>query len=55
VRGNPAVFPKSVFGELEALTGDVGGGAVIRRHPEMLTLEEAETKEELIDIDTRME
>jgi len=53
VRGNPAVFPKSVFGELEALTGDVGGGAVIRRHPEMLTLTEAETKDELIDIDTR--
>jgi molybdenum cofactor cytidylyltransferase len=55
VRGNPAVFPKSVFGELEALTGDVGGGAVVRRHPEMLVLEEAETEDELIDIDTRME
>lgn len=53
VRGNPAVFPRSVFGELEALDRDVGGGAVIRRHPELLALEEADAAEELTDVDTR--
>ena len=40
-RGNPVVFPADLFGELAALTGDTGGGAVIRRHPERLRLVEA--------------
>jgi len=52
-RGNPAVFPRSVFGELENLTGDVGGGAVIRRHFELLRLVEAGGERELEDVDTR--
>lgn len=33
-RGNPALFPRTYFPELVALTGDVGGRDVIRRHPE---------------------
>lgn len=52
-RGNPAVFPKSLFGELAALGEDVGGGAVIRRHLEMLRLVEAGSARELEDVDTR--
>lgn len=51
-RGNPAVFPRDLFGELAALTGDVGGGAVIRRHPERLILVEAASPRELADVDT---
>ncbi len=51
VRGNPAIFPAALFGELEALTGDVGGGAVIRRHPALLTLVEADSAAELTDVD----
>ena len=51
-RGNPVVFPRDLFGELAALTGDVGGGAVIRRHPERLILVEAATPRELADVDT---
>jgi molybdenum cofactor cytidylyltransferase len=52
-RGNPAVFPSSMFDELSALTGDVGGGAVIRKHPELLRFCEAGDARELRDIDTR--
>lgn len=52
-RGNPAVFPNELFNELTALGGDVGGGAVLRRHPEKLLLVEAGSKRELDDLDTR--
>ena len=50
-RGNPAVFPKAYFGELAALTGDIGGGAVIARHPDRLILVEAASPDELSDVD----
>ena len=52
-RGNPVVFPADLFGELAALTGDTGGGAVIRRHPERLALVEAGSPRELADLDRR--
>ncbi len=51
VRGNPCVFPAAFFPELCALTGDTGGGAVIRRHPEALVLLETDARE-LVDADT---
>lgn len=51
-RGNPAVFPRDLFGELAALAGDVGGGAVIRRHTDRLALVEAADPRELADVDT---
>ena len=51
-RGNPVVFPADLFAELSALTGDTGGGAVIRRHPDRLRLVEAGSARELADIDT---
>ncbi len=52
-RGNPAVFPSALIPALAALTGDTGGGAVIRQHPELLRLVEAHTPQELRDIDTQ--
>ena len=52
-RGNPAIFPAKFFQELCALEEDIGGGAVIRRHPEALLLVEACSARELQDIDTR--
>ena len=49
-RGNPVLFPKSLFPELLKLTGDVGGSRVIAKHPELLTTVEASLAE-LTDID----
>ena len=51
VRGSPCLFPAWAFSELLALTGDTGGGAVIRRHPEALRLMELPAPE-LRDADT---
>lgn len=51
-RGNPCIFPKKFFPELLNLTGDVGGNAVIRAHPEYLRTVEVDSAE-LADIDTR--
>ena len=52
-RGNPAIFPKDLFGELMGLKEDIGGGAVIRQHKERLLIVEAGSARELEDIDTR--
>ena len=51
-RGNPCIFPARFFPELMNLSGDQGGSAVIRRHPEALTLLEREAVQ-LADVDTR--
>lgn len=51
IRGNPCLFPARLFPELLALTGDRGGAAVIRRHEDLLTLLEVDSRE-LQDADT---
>ena len=51
VRGNPCIFPAEFFPELCALTGDIGGSAVIRRHGDRLRLMETDPRE-LTDVDT---
>lgn len=51
-RGNPCVFPAKYFPELRALTGDIGGSAVIRKHEDDLLLFEVD-KQELTDVDTK--
>lgn len=50
-RGNPVLFPADLLGELAALTGDTGGGAVVKRHPDRLVLVEALSPKELADVD----
>lgn len=50
-RGNPCLFPARFFPELLALTGDRGGSAVIRKHPDDLLMMEVPA-EELLDVDT---
>ena len=50
-RGNPVLFPKDLFSELLALSGDVGGSQVIAKHRERLLTVEVPTAE-LDDIDT---
>ncbi len=53
-RGNPCVFPAALLGELNSLEGDIGGGAVIARHTELLRLVDADACE-LLDIDTALD
>ena len=50
-RGNPCIFPKTVFDELCRLSGDVGGRSVIERHRDRLILFEVD-EAELTDVDT---
>lgn len=50
--GNPVLFPRSTFDALLNLPEGKGGGAVIKRHPELLRLVEASDERELIDVDT---
>lgn len=52
-RGNPVIFPAALYGELAALQGERGGGAVIRRHGDALTTVPVQDPRELTDIDTR--
>lgn len=51
-KGNPRLFPPAYYEELSALTGDRGGGAVIRAHPGALLLVEACAERELCDVDS---
>ena len=49
--GNPAIFAGSYRKELMELTGDKGGKKIIRAHPSDVFLLEAESADELKDID----
>lgn len=51
-RGNPAVFPRALFPELLALSGEEGGGKVIKAHRDLLRLTEAADPRELLDVDS---
>lgn len=48
--GNPCIFSRKYYTELEALTGDVGGKKVIKRHMDDLVIIEA-SDDELADVD----
>lgn len=52
-RGNPVIFPAAFFPELLSLTGDTGGSAVIKKHPQRLVTVEV-PKRELEDVDYRL-
>ncbi|MEI6101990.1 MAG: nucleotidyltransferase family protein, partial [Eubacteriales bacterium] len=54
-RGNPVIFPSSLFGELLRLPKSEFGIYVIKAHPELLLLYEAADPLELADIDTKEE
>ncbi len=54
-RGNPVLFPSSLFGELLRLRRSQFGTHVIHAHPELLKLYETADPLELKDIDTREE
>lgn len=52
-RGNPVIFPRSLFSEFFSLDGDCGGGRIIKNHPDLLRLVAVTDPRELMDIDTR--
>lgn len=52
-RGNPCIFPKSFYKELEKLQEDRGGSTVIRQNEDKLLIFEAQHSDELSDIDTK--
>jgi molybdenum cofactor cytidylyltransferase len=54
-RGNPAIFPKSFFGELRALSQESGGSAVICAHEDRLLLYQIGSELELRDVDNKQE
>jgi len=51
-RGNPCIFPRTLFPELVTLEGECGGSVIIARHMNRLVLVEVADVSELADIDT---
>ena len=49
-RGNPCVFPKTVYDELLKLKGENGGKSVVSRHEDMVICVEVGSQE-LLDVD----
>lgn len=54
-RGNPAIFPRKCFDDLNLLEGDMGGSLVICRHEKLLKLYQVESELELFDADSAKE
>ena len=50
--GNPVLFPKSTFQELLNLPIGKGGGAVVKKHPELVDTVAVHDPRELVDVDT---
>ena len=53
--GNPAIFPRDMFGELSRLAPGESGSDVMARHMDRVERFEVQDAEELCDIDTRGE
>lgn len=53
--GNPCIFSRKYYPELLALTGDMGGKKVLKRHMEDVGLLEIQNKKELTDVDTPLQ
>lgn len=52
VRGNPVLWDRSLFAELQTLSGDVGGREILRQHWRDIAWVELDSEEELTDTDT---
>lgn len=51
-RGNPVLFARRFFAEIESIEGDIGARGLIGAYPELVREVEAESDAPLIDIDT---
>jgi molybdenum cofactor cytidylyltransferase len=54
-RGNPVLFPRQYFAELETIRGDEGGRSVLARHPDRVRLVEIDDALAGFDVDTPQE
>jgi molybdenum cofactor cytidylyltransferase len=52
MRGNPVLWDRSLFAELQTLSGDVGGREILRQHWRDINWVELDSEEELTDTDT---
>jgi molybdenum cofactor cytidylyltransferase len=52
MRGNPVLWDRSLFAELQTLRGDVGGREILRQHWRDINWVELNSEEELTDTDT---
>jgi molybdenum cofactor cytidylyltransferase len=52
-RGNPILFDRSLFSELQSLTGDRGARSVVERHPDLVLEVLVEDEGVILDIDTK--
>jgi len=52
-RGNPVIFPSSLYSELVALKPNESGRKVINNHLDILKLHEINDETQLLDIDTK--
>jgi CTP:molybdopterin cytidylyltransferase MocA len=50
--GHPAIFPRSLWPELSAISGDTGGVSVIQAHPERVTFVNLPGDMATLDLDT---
>jgi molybdenum cofactor cytidylyltransferase len=51
-RGNPVIFGRRFFPELNTLTGDIGGRVLFKDHPERISEVPVETNAVCFDLDT---
>jgi molybdenum cofactor cytidylyltransferase len=51
-RGNPVLFPRQYFAELEAISGDQGGRSLLERYPERVRLVDVDDALAGQDVDT---
>lgn len=54
-RGNPVLFPRALFPELLAVSGDQGGREVVKRHADLIEVVPFESTVPLRDVDTAEE
>ena len=50
--GHPAIFPRDLWGELQAVTGDEGGRSVLMRHKDRVRLVPLPGRMAVLDLDT---
>jgi CTP:molybdopterin cytidylyltransferase MocA len=50
--GHPTIFPRSLWPELSGISGDTGGIAVLRAHPERVTFVDLPGDMATLDLDT---